>query len=177
VASFVPELLRVLVPKAYAGAAIPAVWLAFAAVALGAYTVTAIGIGLALRTPLLGLSAGGALAVAVAANAVLTPRFGGPGAGIATFLGYATAAALTYRVAQHVRPHPFRGGRALLVFGLALGLALVSQRVGVGGVPGAAIKLVMAAAFAATCLALKLHRDQGAVAPGFGSAGTRPTIT
>ena len=176
VASFVPELLRVLVPKAYAGAAIPAVWLAFAAVALGAYTVTAIGIGLALRTPLLGLSAGGALVVTVAANALLTPRFGGPGAGIATFLGYATAACLTYRVAQHVHPLPFRGGRMLLVFALGLGVALIVQRVAPPGAPGVAFKLLAAGGFAALCLMLKLHRDEGSVAPGF-AAGATPAAT
>ena len=175
VASFVPDALRVLVPSAYAGAAFPALWLAFAAVALGAYTVTSIGIGLALKTRWLGFCAGGALAVTVAAHALLTPRFGGPGAGIATFLGYATAAWLTYRVAQHVHPLPFRGGRAVLVFGLALGLALAVQRFAPAGVARVAVKLVAAAAFAACCVMLEMHRDRGAVAPGW-QAGDRPAI-
>jgi O-antigen/teichoic acid export membrane protein len=164
VASFVPDVLRVLVPPQYAGAAVPALWLAFAAVALGAYTVTSLGIALALRTPLVGWCAGGALAVTMAAHALLTSRFGGPGAGAATFLGYATAAFLTYRVAQHVHPLPFRGGRGVMLFALALGLALAVQRWAPPGVAGLAVKFGAVAVFVAACLILKVLVDDGAVA-------------
>src|SRR5262245_19031656 len=107
VSMFTPDVLAVLVPRQYQGAALPALWLAFAAVCLGAYTVASIGIGLALRTSLLGWCAGGAALFAIGAQALLTPRFGAPGAGAATFLGYAAAGYLTYRVAQRVRPMPF----------------------------------------------------------------------
>jgi O-antigen/teichoic acid export membrane protein len=172
IAMFVPEALRVLAPPAYAGAATPALWLAFAAVVFGAYTVVAIGIGLALRTPLLAWCAGGALAAGAAAHAVLTPRFGGPGAGVATFVGYATAAFLTYRVAQHVHPLPFRGGRAVALIGVAMALALAVQRWAPDGVPGVAVKLAVAGGFAALCVALKVHRDRGAIAPNWSAAAT-----
>ena len=47
-----------------------------AAVALGAYTVTSVGIGLALKTPLLGVCAGGGALVAAASQLVLAARFG-----------------------------------------------------------------------------------------------------
>ena len=164
VAAFVPDILRVLVPPQYAGAAAPALWLAFAAVTLGAYTVASLGIGLALRTPLLGWCSGGALAVTIAAHALLTSRYGGPGAGIATFLGYATTAVLTYRVAQHVHPLPYRGGRAALVVALALGTALALQRWAPPGVMGVVVKLVAVAAFAGLVLLLGMHRNSGTVA-------------
>ena len=106
---FAPEALAVVVPPAYAGAAGPAAFLAFAAVAQGAYYVVSVGIGLALKTPLLGWAAGGAAVVAAVANLLLAPRLGPLGAGIATTLGYVTSAVLTYVVAQRVHPVPFRG--------------------------------------------------------------------
>ena len=175
IASFVPEALRLLAPPSYAGAAAPALWLAFAAVVFGAYTVVAIGIGLALRTPLLGWCAGGALAVGALAHATLTPRFGGPGAGIATFLGYSTAAFLTYRVAQRVHPLPFRGGRAVALLALAIALACAVQAWAPGGIAGVAVKLGVAAAFAALCIGLKMHRDRGAIAPSWNAVAAAET--
>ena len=80
---FAPALVALLATHAYADAAAPAFWLAFAAVAQGAYYVAALGINLSLRTPLLVWTAGGAALVATLANLVLTPRFGAEGAAIA----------------------------------------------------------------------------------------------
>lgn len=166
VAEFAPGILAVLVPQAYGVAAWPAAWLAFAAVAQGAYTVASIGIGLALRTPLLGLSAGGAAAVSIAGNALLTPRLGAPGAAIATFLAYVASAALTYIIAQRVHPLPYRGGRLLAVFSLALALALGAQRFAPPGAAGVAVKLGAALMFTAVCARLGMWTVRGAVAPG-----------
>src|SRR5262249_644640 len=50
---FAPEILRWAVPPSYSGAGLLVAWLAFAAVAQGIYSITSIGIGLALRTHLL----------------------------------------------------------------------------------------------------------------------------
>ncbi|MBI1795677.1 MAG: oligosaccharide flippase family protein, partial [Candidatus Eisenbacteria bacterium] len=94
IAAFAPELVRVLAPPAYAAAASPALWLAFAAVAQGAYTVGNIGIGIALRTELLGWAAGGAALIALVANALLTPALGPTGAGAAGLAVRAAAVAL-----------------------------------------------------------------------------------
>jgi O-antigen/teichoic acid export membrane protein len=152
------------VPRGYAGAAGPAAWLAFAAVAQGAYYVTSVGIGLALETPLLGWSAGGAALVAAVANVLLAPRLGPLGAGIATTLGYVTSAVVTYALAQRVHPVPFRGTRLALVFALALALTVTTQRVAPPGGAGILLKVLVALGFAATTLALGLHRDRGAVA-------------
>lgn len=124
---FAPELLRLLAPPEYHVAAGPALLLAFAAAAFGAYTVTAIGIGIALETPLLGLCAGGAALVTIVAQLVLVPRFGAVGAAWATLLGYVTSAILTYVVAQRVHPLPYRGGVLLLWFASALAAGLAAS--------------------------------------------------
>src|SRR5262249_16847248 len=50
---FAPEALALLVPPSYRAAAGPALLLTFAAVAYGAYHVSALGLQLALRTPLI----------------------------------------------------------------------------------------------------------------------------
>src|SRR5438034_772929 len=161
-AVFAPEILAVLVPAAYRDAARPAVWLAFAAVAQGAYTVVSIGIGLALRTSLLGWPAGGAALLAVAANVLLVPRWGAAGAGVATTLGYAASAALAYRAAQRVHPLPYRGARAAAVWAGALLLALVIQRAAPAGAAGVALKLAVLAAFAAVIVRPQLGKQPAA---------------
>jgi O-antigen/teichoic acid export membrane protein len=159
-----PEALAILVPPTYRGAALPALWLAFAAVALGVYTVTSVGIGLALKTPLLSLCAGGAALVAIGAHWVLTPRFGAPGAGVATFLGYGVSAVLTYRVAQRVHPLPYRGARLAVLFTLACGIALAAQRLSPAGLAGLAIKLAAALGFILLCVRLGVWTERGSVA-------------
>jgi O-antigen/teichoic acid export membrane protein len=171
---FAPELLAVVVPRGYAAAAGPAALLAFAAVAQGAYYVCSVGIGLALKTPLQGWTAGGAALVAVVANLLLAPRLGPLGAGLATTLAYVTSAVLTYVIAQRVHPAPFRGTRLALVFVGALALTLAGQRlpltlVAAGHalvVPGGVtVKLALVLVFAAAAWRLGLLEERGAVAP------------
>jgi O-antigen/teichoic acid export membrane protein len=149
-ALFAPEALRILVPPAYRAAAVPAALLAFAAVAQGAYSVASVGIALALRTSLLGWSSAAAAMVAVAGQFLLTPRWGATGAAVATFLGYATSAFLTYRLAQSVHPLPYRGGQVLALLALAMALGLSVQVVAPPGVVGVLVKLVTVAIFAGT---------------------------
>ena len=169
---FAPEVLAVVAPAAYAGAAAPAAFLAFAAVAQGAYSVANLGIGLALRTPLLGWSAGGAAVVAAVANLLLVPRLGPLGAGIATMLGYVTSAVLAYVVSQHVYHVPFRGLRVALTFGLALALTVAGQTLAPPGIAGVAVKLLVVLVYAAAVAWLGLLRDRGAVAPARAGGGT-----
>ena len=157
-----PEALHVLVPAAYRDAAWPAVWLAFAAVAQGAYTVVSIGIGLALRTPLLGWTAGGAALVAVVANAVLVPAFGARGAAIATTAGYVTSAVLAYVAAQRVHPLPYAGLRAAGVWGTGLALALLGQRFAPPGIAGVGIKLGLIAAWVILVAKFELWKEPAA---------------
>jgi O-antigen/teichoic acid export membrane protein len=169
VAAFAPAIVGVLAPSAYAAAAGPALWLTFAAVAQGAYNVAALGIGLSLRTALLGWSAAGAALVALAANAALTPALGASGAAVATFMGYVASAMLTYAVSQRVHPLPYRGGRIVVMFALAVALALAAQALAPGGAVGVGVRLAAAAIYAAVLWRFGLWRPartEGAPAPG-----------
>ncbi len=159
--AFAPEILRIVVPASYAPAAVPVVPLTFAAVALGAYTVASVGIGLALRTPLLNLAAGGAVLVAWAAQALLTPRLGAPGAAIGTLLGYVTTAVLTFVIAQRVHPLPYRAGRLVALFASALALAWALQALVPATAVGAAIKLAAAGAWAAGAGWVVMRKERG----------------
>jgi len=163
---FAPEVLRLLVTRAYRpdAAALPALLLAFAAVALGAYTVVSIGIGLALKTPLLAVGAWTGALLGIAGQVLLTPRLGATGAAIATLAGYAGVAVVTYALAQRVHPMPYRAVRAAALFALALALAVVAQRFAPAGVAGVAARLAALAAFAATCWRLRVWTERGAVA-------------
>ncbi|TMQ67505.1 MAG: hypothetical protein E6K78_04720 [Candidatus Eisenbacteria bacterium] len=164
IGSFAPEALVLLVPPEYRAAAGPALVLTFAAVAYGAYYVACLGIQLSLRTPLLGATALGAALVSLVANATLTPRFGAAGAAAATLAAHVVLVALTYAAAQRVHPMPYRGGRLLLVFALALGLALAAQRLAPPGPRGWALKLAVAGGFVLAAWALGVGADRGAVA-------------
>ncbi len=169
--AFAPEALRVLVPEPYRAAAWPAVFLVFAAVAQGSYTVASVGIGISLKTWLLAFGAFGAAAVSLVSCLLLVPRFGAAGAAVATLLAYGTSAIVTYRIAQGVHRLPYRGGRLLAVFGVALALALVAQSRTPAGPVGVAMKVVAVATFAILCARLELWREGGAVAPSYLAAG------
>jgi O-antigen/teichoic acid export membrane protein len=162
--AFAPELLSVLVPAPYHRAAWPAACLAFAAVAQGSYTVASVGIGISKRTALLMFSGFSAAAVSALACMLLAPRLGAPGAAVATLLAYGASAIVTYRIAQRVHPLPYRGGRLVTVFVLALVLALTVQSFAVNEVFGVALKLAAIAAFALLCARLEMWEERGAVA-------------
>ena len=143
--------------------------------ASGAYAVASVGIGIARKTPLLNGSALAAFAAAAGANALLTPRWGAPGAAVATFLGYAVSAVVTYRIAQRVHPLPYRGGRLIAVFALALALGLLAQTWTRQGAAGVVMKLAAVAGFALVCTRLALWKEHGAVAPSWWkAAGPEP---
>jgi O-antigen/teichoic acid export membrane protein len=154
VSAVTPEVLAWVAPPEYAGAAVPAAWLAFAAVAQGAYYVTSVGVGLALRTSLLVVSSAIAALLALAGNAWLVPRLGPPGAAMATTAAYIVAAMATYTLAQRVYPLPYRGARALVVFAAALGCA--QWLAGPGGGSVWPLRLGVVAAYVA---ALALSRS------------------
>lgn len=160
---FAPPLVSLIATRDYAGAAAPALWLAFAAVAQGAYSVAALGISLSLRTHLLvGVAAAAAL-VAVVANQVLVPALGAEGAAIATFLAHATSTVLVYLVAQRVRPMPYRGLRLAALFAAALVLGIGAGRFAPAGAAGAVVRAGAVLAFAVLAAALEVWKDRGAV--------------
>jgi len=165
--AFAPEVLGILVPESYRSAAWPAACLAFAAVAQGSYTVASVGIGIAFRTELLMLCGGASALTSFVACSLLVPRFGPAGAAVATLLAYGASAIVTYRIAQRVHYLPYRGGRLITVFGIALALALVAQGWTRAGAVGIAMKLAAVAAFAVLCVRLELSKERGAVAPSY----------
>ena len=145
--AFASEVVSLLAPPEYRAASRPALLLAFAAVAYGAYYVACLGIQLSLKTSLLGWTAGAAAIVSLAANAVLAPRMGGLGAALATLLGNVTLAIATYVVAQSVHPLPYQGGRLLFLFLFAVGLGVLAQHGAMLGAWSWAAKLAAAATF------------------------------
>jgi len=160
---FAPAIVGVLATPRYAAAAGPALWLSFAAVAQGAYSIAVLGVTLALRTSLLGWIAAAAALVAIGANQFLTPRLGAEGAAMATCLAHVTSSVLAFVVAQRVRPFPYRPARLLLLFGGALALGVAAVRFAPAGLAGAGVKLVAVLAFLALAAALEVWKDRGAV--------------
>lgn len=158
VSLFAPEVLAYLVPAEYRDAARPAALLSFAAVAYGAYYVSCLGIQLALKTAWLGWTAAAAALVAVAANAIATPAWGGLGAAGATWLGNLTLAIATYAASQRVHPLPFRGPRLLGLFLLATAAAVVVPRVASAGMPGLVLKLATVSGYALVAWAVAVRR-------------------
>jgi O-antigen/teichoic acid export membrane protein len=69
----------------------------------------------------------GAVAVTLAAYALLIPPWGAMGAAVATVVGFASLAALTYRAAQKVFPVPYDLRRVAFMALLAAGLWLASR--------------------------------------------------
>lgn len=160
---FAPSIVAVLATRSYAAASGPALWLAFAAVAQGAYSVAVLGITLSLRTRWLGWIAGAAALVAVLANQWLTPRFGAEGAAASTFLAHASSTVFAYVVAQRVRPMPYRGARLAVLFASGLGLGLAAVRFAPAGAAGAGVKLLAVAGFVAVAAMMNVWKDSGAV--------------
>ena len=158
-----PLGIQLLATREYAAASRPALWLAFAAVAQGAYYVAALGINLSLKNRLLGLSAGGAALLAAAANVVLVPRMGAEGAAMATFAGYVTSAALTYVIAQRVYPLPYRGARLATLFAAGVALGVLAVRFAPEGPSGAAVRFVALAAFGVLAWKSDVWKDRGAI--------------
>lgn len=160
---FAPWILALLVDPGYDAAARPALWLAFAGVAQGAFAVTAIGISLSMRTTLFTVIAIATAAFAWTSNQLLVPRFGAEGAAMATCASYLFSSVLAYIVAQRLRPMPYRGAKFGLMFLLALGLALVVERLSPSGTQGIAVRVAAVLGFGVLVFASEFWSDRGAV--------------
>ena len=158
-----PLGIQLLATRDYAAASRPALWLAFAAVAQGAYYVCGLGTNLSLRNALLGFSAGGAALLAVVGNALLVPRLGAEGAAMATFGGYAASATLTYLISQRVHPLPYRGARLAALFAAGVGLGAVAMRFAPAGGVGAAWRAGALVAYALLAWKSDVWKDRGAL--------------
>src|SRR5205823_6787978 len=158
-----PIAIQLIATHDYLAAARPALWLAFAAVAQGAYYVAGIGINLSLRNELVMVAAGGAALVAAAANFLLVPRFGAEGAAVATFLGYCTSAVLIYVIAQRVHPLPYRGARLAALFGAGVLLGAVVVHVPAPGATGWAWRGGAVIAYVLLAWKSDVWKDRGAL--------------
>ena len=158
-----PLAIRVLAPAEYAPAALPALWLCFAAVAQGAYTVVGLGINLSLRNAWLGFAALGAALMAGTANLLLVPRFGAEGAAAATLAAHVTSAALTYVIAQRFHPLPYRGLRLAVVYAAALALGVLMAHAAGTDAAGWAMRAGAVLAFAWVAWKSEVWSDRGAV--------------
>lgn len=122
---FARELLALLVPAEYEGAA-PAIVLLAAAAALQTTTqVTAVGISIERRSGLLALGVWGTTAINAALNLALIPRFGATGAAVATLVSTAILTAGYLALTQRLHPIRIeRGPLAVCIAGLLAGIAL-----------------------------------------------------
>ncbi len=158
-----PLGIRLLATRDYADAARPALWLAFAAVAQGAYYVAALGINISFRNSWVSLSAGGAALLAAVANLLLVPRFGAEGAAVATFAGYVASTVLTYLIAQRLHPMPYRGARLAALFGAGVALGAWVVRAAPAEAIGVAWRVAAVAAFALLAWKSDVWKDRGAI--------------
>lgn len=98
VISFRHELVAMMAPAEYAGAAAIVPWIALSQVAWALYPVLSIGPKIAKNTALLSLVAFVSCLVNLGINFLLIPRLGIVGAAVATLVGYWTLAVLAYVV-------------------------------------------------------------------------------
>jgi O-antigen/teichoic acid export membrane protein len=126
VSAWILPVFHVLMPERYweATEAVPP--LSLAAMATGAYAVTAVGLNVTKRMRLIPPTVIAAAAVAIGLYFLLIPPFGFVGAAWATAGGLWTMALFVGFVSQRIYPVPWDWPRLGLAVGLTLGLALAS---------------------------------------------------
>ena len=123
-----PWIVRLLTarPEFYSGARVVGL-LSFSAVAWGAYTVVAIGIGRARYTQFNWVVAGAAAVINIGLCFALIPPYGMIGAAIATAASMGAMFGLMAIHAQRVYPVPYQWRRVALVGGSAIAIAAVGR--------------------------------------------------
>jgi O-antigen/teichoic acid export membrane protein len=121
-AVFAPLILRLLTTPRYYAAASSVPYLAFAALALGATYIAALGATIAKRSTVLAASIFIGAGVNTALNLLLIPPMGKDGAGLATFLAYLAAALYLFAASQRLYPIAYRFRDGLLCLGFAFAL-------------------------------------------------------
>jgi O-antigen/teichoic acid export membrane protein len=136
-----PWLVRLLTTPTFYGAARVVALLAFAAAALGGYTVIAIGVGRARRTQFNWVVTGTAAAINVALNLLLIPPYGMMGAAIATVAAYSSMFLLMAWWAQRVYPVPYQWRRVATLAAAGVGLCALGKGLEVGLLGAALLSL------------------------------------
>jgi len=105
-AIFAPEILGVLTPPEYHGAAFPMAVLVMGSVLFGTTQITAIGISISRKTHLFARATWGIAALNLMLNIVLIPLAGATGAAIATAISYGVLTGLYLFWTQRLHPLP-----------------------------------------------------------------------
>ncbi len=149
-----PWIVRLLTarPEFYAGARVVGL-LSFSAVAWGAYTVVAIGIGRARFTQFNWVVSGVAAVINVALCFALIPPYGMIGAAIATAASMGSMFGLMAIHAQRVYPVPYQWRRVAIVGGSSIAIAALGRSMHLPLAPS----IVLAAAYPLILLPLGFY--------------------
>jgi len=148
VAAAAPQVVRVLLPEPFHGAAVVIPWIAVAVVLQALYLLTSIGLNITKRTEFYPLATGAAAGSSIGLNLLLVPRFGVTGAAVATACSYGVLAGLSAYFAHRVYPVGYEWGRMarLAIAGLAAyTIAVLVIPVSWPAVPGLAARALTAA--------------------------------
>jgi O-antigen/teichoic acid export membrane protein len=111
VAAAATQIVRLLLPEPFHGAAVVIPWIATAVVLQAVYLLTSIGLNITKRTEFYPVATGAAAGSSIALNLLLVPRFGVTGAAIATACSYGVLAGLSAVFAHRVYPVGYEWGR------------------------------------------------------------------
>jgi O-antigen/teichoic acid export membrane protein len=139
------DLVRLMTPPPFWGAAqiVPVVALAY--LLHGAFLLTSVGIGIDRKARYYPLITAVSAAVNLAANFALVPTWGGPGAAWATVLSYAAMAALGLAISRRLYPIPFPASRWVGVGAVALLVYAASLLLPPSGTAALALRAVLVA--------------------------------
>lgn len=122
------DLVRLMTPPAFHGAAAVIPWIALGVMLQGIYLLTSIGLNITKRTGYYPVATAAAAACSVTANLLLIPRFGALGAAWANALSYGVLAGVSMCFSQRLYPIPYEWARlariavsGAVAYGLALG--------------------------------------------------------
>jgi O-antigen/teichoic acid export membrane protein len=153
---FATEVMVLLTPREYWGAA-PVLSVAAAGVAMyGTVQITVLGISLERRTILLTYGAWLAAAANVILNLLLVPRLGAMGAAVSTFAAYFLLTGSFLFWSQRLHPIPLERvklGFSLALIGVSIGGGLVLAPLGIGLLPMAIKATILLAALGGAFLA------------------------
>ena len=121
-----PELVRLVLPPQFDGAARIVPWIGLGVLFQGVYLLTSIGLNITKNTRYYPVAAGSAAATSVVANVVLVPRFGAIGAAWANAAAYATMAGTAFVFSQRVYPIALEYGRLARVVLAGIGAFLAA---------------------------------------------------
>lgn len=139
---FSRELIVLLTPKDYWGAAPVMTVVVMGLVLSGTTQITALGIAFAKQARLLAVSAWLAALVNFTLNLFLIPRFGALGAAWATFFAYGVLSGVCFFFSQRLHPLPVERGNILICFVTIVAVMVATPLIeGITSIPSILVKL------------------------------------